>query len=277
MMDVYFYGRKAVESDFTLINKFSNVISGNIVSCNLNLPFDTVFAWYVKVNNSKLENQSNIWFFTTRARPAQNEPPVADPGKSHDVKLGQIVVFDASGSYDPDGKIEFYRWNFGDGTSEILDVYPSHLYSNLGTYLVNLTVIDDDGTSAMATVKVTINSSENRRPTAKISGSKTGKMGESIIFIGSASSDPDEEDEIVSYIWNFGDGTTEAATSPTHAYSKSGNYTVTLTVTDREGLNNTASTYIDINIQSSNKKSPGYELALAIVAVLLVLVWRRRI
>ncbi|MCX6667568.1 MAG: PKD domain-containing protein [Euryarchaeota archaeon] len=276
MMDVYFYGRKAEESDFKLITKVSNTVSGSRAYCSLNLPFNTVFAWYVKVNNSKLENQSIIWFFTTRARPAQNEPPIADPGGPYAADSDQYVLFNASGSHDHDGKIEFYRWNFGDGTSEILDISPLHRYFNDGTYYVNLTVIDNYGTSSMATVEAIIGASENHRPTAKISGLSLvkGNAGDSMQFSGSESSDNDSGDRIVSYFWDFGDGTNGTGEYVTHTYSKSGTYKVTLDVTDTQGV--LGSDSINVEISAPPKKSPGYEIILVITAVLLVFIWRRR-
>ena len=57
-------------------------------------------------------------------------------------------------------------------------------------------------------------------------------------FDGSQSSDPDGS--VVSYSWNFGDGTTGSGETATHSYAGAGNYTVTLTVTDDRGGNSPA-------------------------------------
>ncbi|MEP7089801.1 MAG: PKD domain-containing protein [Nocardioidaceae bacterium] len=60
-------------------------------------------------------------------------------------------------------------------------------------------------------------------------------------FDGASSSDPDAGDTL-SYLWNFGDGTTSTIKTTTHTYATGGTRTVTLTVTDNHGASNTATT-----------------------------------
>jgi len=59
-------------------------------------------------------------------------------------------------------------------------------------------------------------------------------------FTGAASRDPDGS--VVSYLWNFGDGNTASGVTAAHSYATAGTYTVQLTVTDNDGLTDTAST-----------------------------------
>jgi chitodextrinase len=59
-------------------------------------------------------------------------------------KVGQSIRFDGSGSYDDDGKIISYEWDFGDGSmGDSVSSY--HTYTDAGEYAVTLTVIDDGG------------------------------------------------------------------------------------------------------------------------------------
>ncbi|MFZ4703448.1 MAG: PKD domain-containing protein, partial [Candidatus Methylumidiphilus sp.] len=55
-----------------------------------------------------------------------------------------------------------------------------------------------------------------------------------VSFSSSGSSDPDGT--VVSYLWNFGDGTSSTSPNPAHTYVSAGTYAAVLTVTDSQGL-----------------------------------------
>lgn len=63
------------------------------------------------------------------------------------------------------------------------------------------------------------------------------KTGEDVFFDGTPSTD---DGQIVSYVWNFGDGRTGSGSRTTHEYDLSGSFNVTLTVTDDRGSSNTS-------------------------------------
>jgi len=78
-------------------------------------------------------------------------------------------------------------------------------------------------------------------------------VAETVTFNASASYDPDLGGEIVSYAWDFGDGTTKVYVKDvnltaitTHAYTAAGTYTVTLNVTDKDSLTDTATTDVKV-------------------------------
>jgi len=64
--------------------------------------------------------------------------------------IGEQVTFDASNSYDPDGQIVSYIWNYGDGTTGSGKV-TKHIYNASGSYSVILRVTDDDGLNGTTT------------------------------------------------------------------------------------------------------------------------------
>ena len=65
------------------------------------------------------------------------------------------VVFDGSGSFDPDGQITSYVWDFGDGTGAVGPT-ATHVYTQPGDYEATLTVIDNDGAVTSDTVVVSV-------------------------------------------------------------------------------------------------------------------------
>lgn len=84
----------------------------------------------------------------------ENQAPVADFTYT---TIELSASFDASGSYDPDGTIAAYAWDFGDGSSAT-GITTSRTYSAAGTYTVALTVTDDGGLTSSVSQNVTVSS-----------------------------------------------------------------------------------------------------------------------
>jgi parallel beta-helix repeat protein len=256
-----------------------NVVNGKNASCSFTLPFDTTYAWYVIANDSLQQNQSDIWFFTTKQRPPENQKPVSNPGGPYVTKLNQTVSFNGSQSIDPDGTIIFYRWNFGDGSSQILDISPDHTYADPGVYTVTLTVVDDDGRSSMANTTATIQGVIfiNNPPVATCIAPSTALMGQEVSFDASLSNDTDGA--IVGYRWDFnGDGTydTDWVTTPviTTTFSSTGSYVVTLEVIDNNDAVSPYST--TVSVKEAQKNTPGFDILFVFVALLIGLVMYRK-
>lgn len=177
-----------------------------------------------------------------------NHPPVARAGTPFTARAGAKVTFDAGASFDPDGSIVEYEWNFGDQTPSVRSPGPKvrHVYEKPGQYSAVLTVRDNTGLpggTATDVVRVTV----NFPPTADAGKAVKGCAGQ-IIFDGTGSADPDGN--IIAYEWDFGDGKTGRGGRPVHIYKSPGTYTVTLTVTDNSGTEaNAASdtTTVEIN------------------------------
>jgi PKD repeat protein len=72
-----------------------------------------------------------------------------------DPKAGEPVYFNASSSYDSDGNIVSYDWDFGDGATGS-GVLISHTYDRAGTFQVTLVVTDNNQATGVLSKTVTI-------------------------------------------------------------------------------------------------------------------------
>ena len=170
------------------------------------------------------------------------------------------VAFDATFSYDPDGAIRKFRWDFGDG-DDGTGSRVEHTYSAAGTYLPTLTVIDRWWARATASVEIVVREF-NALPVATYSASPSPAYpGQAIRFDAGASYDPDGQ--IVSYEWSFGDGGTGSGPVAWHPYDVQGTYNVTLTIRDNDGGERTATFELNvtISIDASETISRRYEWA----------------
>jgi PKD repeat protein len=86
----------------------------------------------------------------------QNKKPVAalDPAYQ-EITAGEAASFDTSGSYDEDGHIISYSFDFGDG-SRVAGASAEHLFYDVGIYTVTLTVTDDKGATGSAQAQVAV-------------------------------------------------------------------------------------------------------------------------
>jgi endonuclease/exonuclease/phosphatase family metal-dependent hydrolase len=88
--------------------------------------------------------------------PPVNLPPVVTVSANPTAGVAPLAVSFSQISSDPDGSIASYSWTFGDGQNST-QPYPSHTYSSAGTYTARLTVTDNQGATASATVVITAN------------------------------------------------------------------------------------------------------------------------
>jgi PKD repeat protein len=92
-----------------------------------------------------------------------------------------MAYLDASLSYDPDGIIVAYEWDFGDGTFSN-EVMVSHVYVEPGDYSVSLKVIDNDGAVAYDTATVVVREQEQQPEPGALELSKTMISGDDEVF-----------------------------------------------------------------------------------------------
>jgi len=164
------------------------------------------------------------------------EPPVAQFGFAPEPPpVGAQIRF-TDESTDPDNAITAWEWDFGDGkTSD--EQHPVHVYSEPGTVDITLRVTDEAGnTSAVTLSGVPV----AERPEAGFRFDPPDPIvGEQVQFTDTST---DSDGSIVSHSWDFeGDGVFDSTDrNPTHGYAAPGSFDVTLTVTDSNGLSDSA-------------------------------------
>ncbi|OYT30199.1 hypothetical protein B6U98_00235 [Thermoplasmatales archaeon ex4572_165] len=108
----------------------------------------------VKDTNDVWSEEDSIIIIVQEAT-SDNIKPISYPQSPGEGQVNVSVLLDASLSYDPDGNITTYQWDFGDnttGTGKII----SHVYYEVGEYIISLTVTDDDNAETTNTTIISI-------------------------------------------------------------------------------------------------------------------------
>jgi uncharacterized repeat protein (TIGR02543 family) len=192
----------------------------------------------------------------TATPPTNLAPTAAFTFSPPNPAVGDTVTF-TDVSTDSDGSVVGWAWTFGDGGTSTAQ-NPTHTYSSAATYVVGLTVTDDDGATSYFghSVPVSAASPVNVAPTAAFTFSPPNPaVGDTVSFTDGST---DSDGSVVAWTWDFGDGSTSALQNPTHPYGSSGTYPVELTVTDDDGATN----YIEHNVPVS--ATPGSPVSITI-------------
>lgn len=180
-------------------------------------------------------------------------PPVAEAEADFTIDEDTPHTFDATNSYDPEvGAIIWYNWSFDDGSYlNGSDATPTHSYKQPGTYKVTLLVTDQAGNSHNVTINVTVR--DKTRPDVYIGEDRIIDEDKIYTFDGSKSID---NVGIISYKWEFGDGSFNYGTNATveHNYTTPGIYLLNLTVVD--AVENENLTTIQIIVNDITKPVP---------------------
>ena len=149
-----------------------------------------------------------------------------------------ITFTNQSASYD--GMKTF--WSFGDGITSAVES-PIHSYTQQGTFIVNLTVYEEDGDTDTKSLTISV---QDSYPTANFSTNQTTGIEPLDITFTNQSTSHDG----IETIWNFGDGITSTVQNPIHSYTRQGIFTVSLTVFEEDGDTDTKS--LTISVQDSD-------------------------
>ncbi|TND09398.1 MAG: PDK repeat-containing protein [Bacteroidetes bacterium] len=140
------------------------------------------------------------------------------------VCASQAVIFNDTTTGLPTN----WQWDFGDGSPADLNQSPAHIYAVGGNYQV--TLIAGNGAGCIDTLQTTI--TVNTVPVPAFTATS--------VCLGNITSFTDlsvDPTPLVNWFWDFGDGNNSLAANPNYIYQNPGTYTVTLTVTNASGCN----------------------------------------
>ncbi|RYF87186.1 MAG: PKD domain-containing protein [Chitinophagaceae bacterium] len=152
-----------------------------------------------------------------------------------------------------------YSWDFGDGTTST-QLSPSHTFTALGTYNVTLVVTGSNGCSATITKQIKV-----LEPIISFVGlPKEGCIPLGINFQAAISS----TEPVTSYLWDFGNGATSTAATPSYTYTTQGVFTVSLTITTAGGCSKTYT--LPAAVKAGTKPTVNFDADTGTFTVILV-------
>jgi DNA/RNA endonuclease G (NUC1) len=177
-----------------------------------------------------------------RAVESNTQPPFATLDGPYTSAEGSAVAMSAAASFDPNGTVASYAWNFGGGIGST-GPSVSHTYAQDGDYTVRLIVTDNDGLADTTTSAVHVS---NVAPTIFPFGGATLLPGETYRADGSFT---DPGADLWSGTVNYGDGSgvgsltlANKTFSLSHAYGVAGTYTVTVGISDDDATSTSTRT-----------------------------------
>lgn len=145
-------------------SNMSGVISTSASFTNSSLPLGNHLISF------RVQDDDSIWSSTvteTLIIYYENTLPIADANGPYNGIAGNPIEFDGSGSYDPDGTLINYTWDFDDGNYSYVQ-NPTHVYASEGTYDITLTVTDNvTATSSDTTIAYVV---KDTQPPTKVTG-----------------------------------------------------------------------------------------------------------
>ena len=189
-----------------------------------------------------------------------NQLPVAVGSDDVSTVVGSEVELNGSASYDNDGEIVDYQWSVvtPDGNTYVYaaneDTF-TYTPTIVGEYQATLIVTDNNGGTDADLISIYVED-DNHAPVAEAGNNQNVILGSGVMLNGSDSYDPDGD--VITFLWTLTKPVNSSATidSPESAEltfipDVSGTYTVSLTVTDPDGLTHTDTVTIlvdDVNL-----------------------------
>ncbi|MCB1186092.1 PKD domain-containing protein [bacterium] len=193
--------------------------------------------------------------FEATVASVSNVDPSADIAATAVSGFNPLTIgFIGSGSYDVDGLLVKFQWDFdGDGNFDLdsgSDSTVLHTYNDSGTFLARLRVTDNSGDSAEDTIEITVlDPPANIAPVADVIASPSGGTAPLTVSFDAGGSD-DSDGQITSFFWSWDEGGVPFGSgkdpSVSHTFNNPGVYDVVLTAIDNGGKQDTDTVTITV-------------------------------
>jgi gliding motility-associated-like protein len=144
------------------------------------------------------------------------------------------------------GTIDDFAWDFGDGTGSS-DLNPEKQFFNAGTYLVTLQGISDHGCMSDLSRNITI----DQLPVTNFTADEVC-LGQATPFRNASFYNAGQ----LTYEWDFGDGGSAVAMSPSYSYAAAGTYQVKLIATTDKGCQDSVSRSVSVRTLIGGNAGP---------------------
>ncbi|PWT97797.1 MAG: hypothetical protein C5B52_13200 [Bacteroidetes bacterium] len=240
-----------------------NIANPSSAITNISGLVEGVYTFEVTVTDNNGVSSQGAVAVTVVSAP--NQAPVTNAGADQSITLPtNSVTLDGTASNDADGTIVSYTWSLVSGPGQFVIANPTDATTDVnyllaGTYVFQLTTIDNDGASSSDQVSITVNAAPNVPPIANAGPDKyiTAPIS-GIVLDGNGSYDPDGT--IVGYSWVKVSGpspltiTNSNTANPIVVSPNPGTYVFELTVTDNSGATSKAQvTLVVYPAQNQNK------------------------
>ena len=208
---------------------------------------------------------------------AENLQPIANlsAGEPYQGVVNSEIIFNGSRSYDPDGYIISWKWDFGDGSNGEGEM-ATHSYPIAGIYTIILTVTDNEGATNDSETSVLVIQPNSPPSNPEINGPTNGKKDSDYTYTAVSS---DNDNDSIKYIFDWGDGTSnESEFLPngtifaiTHKWTSTGSYTFKVTANDNQTI---SSSELTVVIEEPEPKEDNLALlVLALLALILLILF----
>lgn len=226
----------------------SSIISGSITSYNWSFGDGGTSIAQNPVNSYSLANTYTVTFWVSSSNGCidsvqkvinVNVLPVANFTVGTPCEGQQTQFFDLSTISV--GNIISWNWNFADGGKDTVNKNPLHAFATPAVFNVNLTVKSDSGCISSINKPVNV----RPKPDANFGMTNNPTLAEEIVYYSDFST---PVGDVINWSWNFGDLTYSQSQNPQHFYNAQGNYTITLTVTDKYGCSDSIQKVIEVTL-----------------------------